>query len=202
MSALPHPLDATRDATRDAAEDAVRVVLAFLGQDVEREGLVETPRRVCSALQEMTAGYTMDAEQVLSTDFDGDGYDGMIVTTGIEFVSLCEHHLLPFTGQAVVGYLPAERIVGLSKLARVVEVFARRLQVQERMTAQIADAIEKVLSPQGVGVMVRAHHSCMSCRGVKQRNALMTTSTLRLGFNAPTTRAEFLSLARDALGVL
>lgn len=179
------------------AEAAVRVLLADIGEDIERDGLLDTPARFVRALHEMTSGYETDVAALLSTTFTDD-YDEMVVVRGVDFHSLCEHHLLGFTGTATVGYIPQPGlgVVGLSKLARLVDAFARRLQVQERMTQQIAQAIDEHLRPVGVGVVLRARHSCMGCRGVRKPGAEMVTSTL-LGAmrDEPQTRAEFLSLA-------
>ena len=159
--------------------------------------LRETPERVVKAFEQMTQGYKDDPQQILSKQFDADGFDEMVVLTGIRFVSLCEHHLLPFVGTADVGYVAEGRVVGLSKLARVTHCFAQRLQLQERLGAQIAKAIDKALSPAGVGVVLRAHHSCMGCRGVKEQDAVMVTSTM-LGAlrDKPEARAEFLMLCQ------
>lgn len=176
--------------------DAVRRLLQHIGEDPNREGLLDTPKRVVKAMAEMTVGYHDDPAAILSTVFE-EQHDQMVVLEGIEFTSLCEHHLLPFVGTATVGYIPAGRVVGLSKLARIVECFARRLQVQERMTDQIAGAIQQELEPRGVGVVIRAHHSCMGCRGVRKPAALMTTSSLAgLIKDDPAARAEFLSFSR------
>lgn len=180
----------------DHARDAVRTLLTHIGEDPEREGLVDTPDRVLRAWAEMTAGYAMNPAAILSRTFDVP-CDEMVVVRGIRFTSTCEHHLLPFLGEATVAYLPTERVVGLSKIARLVECFARRLQVQERMTDQIATAMERHLYPRGVGVIVRAHHLCMGCRGVRQPNAEMVTSSTLGAFRTnPAARAEFLDLAR------
>lgn len=174
-------------------EENVRRLLQHIGEDPTREGLLDTPKRVVKALTEMTAGYLLDPAQVLGTTF-GDTCDEMIVVSPIEFTSTCEHHLLPFTGTATVGYVPGDRVVGLSKLPRLVDLFAHRLQIQERMTNQIADAIEEHLRPRGVGVILSAHHTCMSCRGVRKQGTQMTTSALR-GYmkDDPKARAEFLA---------
>lgn len=183
--------------SRPAAENAVRVLLGDIGEDVDRPGLRDTPARYVRALHELTAGYETDIAELLGVTFPDD-YDELVVVRGVEFTSLCEHHLLAFTGTATVGYIPTPGlgVVGLSKLARLVDAFARRLQVQERMTQQIAEAIDKHLSPVGVGVVVRARHSCMGCRGVRKPTAEMVTSSM-LGAmrDEPQTRAEFLSLA-------
>ena len=177
------------------AEDSVVRLLQFLGEDPTREGLVETPARVVKAWQEMTAGYRMDPAKILAKDFDGHGVDQLILCPNISFYSNCEHHLLPFFGVAHVGYLPKKRVVGLSKMARVVECFARRLQIQEKLTEQVAQAMEDALKPLGVAVVVQAKHLCMSCRGVKQHSASMMTSSMRGVFasQAPA-RAEFFKL--------
>jgi GTP cyclohydrolase I len=159
------------------AESAVRVLLEWIGEDLTREGLIQTPRRVAKAFREMTAGLHMKPADVLGTVFN-ETSEQMVVVRGIRFSSMCEHHLLPFTGTAAVGYIPRGRVIGLSKIPRLVEVFAKRPQVQERMTNQIAEALMEHLSPNGVGVIVKAHHSCMGCRGVRQPDAEMVTSSL------------------------
>jgi GTP cyclohydrolase I len=177
------------------AEQAVKTLLGYLGEDPERNGLADTPGRVVRALAEMTAGYAEDPGEILDTTFD-DSCDQMVLVRGVEFTSLCEHHILPFIGTATVGYIPDGQVVGLSKLARLVECYARRLQVQERMTEQIADAIDKHLGPLGVGVVVRARHLCMGCRGIRKPGAEMVTSALRGNLLAlPAARAEFMQLA-------
>jgi GTP cyclohydrolase IA len=176
----------------EAAAAAAHDLLLALGVDIDAEGLRETPRRVAAAYAELLTPQPFEA-----TTFPNDeGYDEMVVARGIPFHSLCEHHLIPFVGVAHVAYLPGERIVGLSKLARVVEHFARRLQVQERMTVQIADWIEQELSPRGVGVVLDAEHFCMTIRGVQKPGARTTTSALRGHVrDDPRTRAELLALA-------
>ncbi len=174
--------------------DAVRRLLQHIGEDPERDGLFDTPKRVVKALAEMTAGYSLDPADVLGTTFDV-GSDELVLVTGVQFTSLCEHHLLPFVGTASVGYLPGERVVGLSKLARLVDLYAHRLQVQERLTSQIADAIMTHLDAQAAGVVIRAHHSCMSCRGVRKHSDMVTSSMLGKLRDEPSLRAEFLSLA-------
>lgn len=179
---------------REAAEVAVRTLITYVGEDPDREGLRDTPRRVAAAWSEMTVGYGVDIAALLAVQFT-EPCDELILVTGIEFTSLCEHHVLPFTGIASVGYIPNRSIVGLSKLARLVEAFALRLQVQERMTREIAEAIETHVAPLGVGVVVRARHSCMGCRGIKKPTASMVTSSMLgvLRTNAEA-RAEFLAL--------
>lgn len=177
------------------AEAAVATLLRFVGEDPDREGLADTPGRVVRSLMEFTAGYSLDAGAVLGTTFTDGRMDEMVVVRDIAFTSTCEHHLLPFVGMATVAYIPAGRVVGLSKLARLVEVYARRLQMQERLTVEIADALEAHLAPDGVGVLVRARHSCMSCRGVQKPEAQMVTSALRGSLKDDArTRAEFLAL--------
>lgn len=176
--------------------DAVVRILEHIGEDPNREGLRATPDRVVRAFSDMTSGYGADPALVLATVFE-ERCDEMVVVDGISFSSLCEHHLLPFTGTAVVGYVPDGKVVGLSKIPRLVEAYARRLQVQERMTTQIADSLNEVLAPKGVGVVVRAHHSCMGCRGVRQAGATMITSAmLGLFREDDRARAEFLQLAQ------
>jgi GTP cyclohydrolase I len=159
------------------AQVAVVRLLEWIGEDPTREGLADTPKRVAKAFREMTAGLHVDPASVLGTVFN-ESSDQMVVVRGIRFSSLCEHHLLPFTGTATVGYIPNGRVIGLSKIPRLVEVFAKRPQVQERMTNQIAEALMEHLQPNGVGVIVKAHHSCMGCRGVRQPDAEMVTSCL------------------------
>lgn len=180
---------------RPAAEDAVATLLRFIGEEPERDGLRDTPARVVKAWREMTAGYAEDPAEILSRTFD-ETSDEMVILRGISFYSTCEHHLLPFYGQAVVGYLPG-KVVGISKLARLVECFAKRLQVQERMTRQIAEAVEQHLDARGVGVVLRAHHLCMGCRGVRQEETEMVTSSM-LGTlrTDAASRAEFLRLCK------
>lgn len=182
-------------ATRhDEGEDAVVSLLRMIGEDPARDGLLETPRRVVKALREMTAGYAEQPAEILSRTFE-ESSDELIVLRGIEFHSTCEHHLLPFHGTASVGYLPG-KVVGISKLARLVNCFARRLQIQERLTRQIADAVSEHLEARGAAVVVKAHHLCMGCRGVKLAGTEMITSamlgTLR---EDAVTRGEFLRLA-------
>ena len=172
----------------------VRALLALCGADPADPGVSETPRRVLKAMLEMTSGRHDDPGAILSTTFDKHAYDQMVVLRGVEFVSLCEHHLLPFTGRAVVAYVPGDRVVGLSKLARLVDCYSRRLQIQERMTQQIADALTEHLRPRGAGVVVAAAHSCMCARGVRKAGAEMVTSCLTgVLRDKPEARAELLS---------
>ena len=175
-------------------EDAVVRLLEWIGEDPTREGLLDTPKRVVKAFREMTAGLHQQPSDVLGTVFN-ENSDQMVVVRGIRFSSMCEHHLLPFTGTAAVGYVPDGRVIGLSKIPRLVEVYGRRPQVQERMTNQVAQALMQHLRPQGVGVVVKAHHSCMGCRGVRQPDAEMVTSCL-LGCmkDDPSARNELLEL--------
>lgn len=176
-------------------EAAVEQILISLGEDPAREGLLKTPNRVARMYDELTAGYHADPSEIINGAVFSVEYDQMVVVKDIEFYSLCEHHLLPFFGRAHVAYLPKDKVLGLSKIPRVVEMFARRLQVQERLTVQIADIIEKELNPWGVAVVLEATHMCMAMRGVKKANAKMTTSAMRGGFlKNPKTRAEFLNM--------
>jgi GTP cyclohydrolase I len=176
------------------AEDVVRRQLELIGEDPNREGLKETPTRVVRSWSELFAGYSMRPEDVLVKDFERDGYDEMILCRNVQFFSTCEHHLQPFFGKAHVGYVPDERVIGISKLARLVEVFARRLQIQERLTEQIADALEKHLSPKGVAVVIEAQHFCMICRGIQKQTSSMVTSSLKGVFRNAEPRAEFFQL--------
>ena len=185
------------DLDQVPTEKLIQEFLArHLVEDPTREGLVDTPKRFAKAFLEMTSGYHVDVSG-LFTVFDKETYDQMVVVKDVEFTSLCEHHLLPFVGVAHVGYIPEDKIVGLSKIARVVDAFARRLQVQERLTMQVAAAIQTHLRPRGVAVLMEAHHQCMSCRGVRKANAKMVTSEVLGCFrDEPETRAEFFSLVR------
>ena len=182
------------DVSREQAEDAVRTLLRWSGEDPSREGLLDTPGRVARAYRDWFSGYTLDPDEYLRRTFqEVAGYDEMIVLRDIEFESHCEHHMAPIIGKAHVGYLPDGKVVGISKLARVVEAYARRFQVQEKMTAQIAGCIERVLQPRGVGVVVVSTHECMTTRGVHKRGVSMVTSKMLGGFREDArTRAEFL----------
>ncbi len=188
------PADAERP-TREAAEQAVRVLLAWTGDDCDREGLRDTPARVVRAFEEYFAGYGEDPVSYLQRTFEQvEGYDEMVVLRDIPFESHCEHHLAPIIGKAHVGYLPRRRIVGISKLARVVQAYAKRLQVQERMTAQIANCIDEVLNPLGTAVVIQATHHCMTTRGVYKQGVTMVTSRMLGGFRTDAkTRREFLA---------
>lgn len=176
-------------------ETALRTVLTWIGEDPDRDGLRETPARVVRAFQEHFSGYGQDPERILKKTFEEiDGYDEMVVLRHIPFQSHCEHHMAPFIGHAWVAYVPDRRVVGISKLARVVEAYAKRLQIQERMTAQIANTVEAVLKPQGVGVVLKATHHCMTARGVKKHGTDLVTSRMLGCFrDNPMTRQEFLS---------
>lgn len=178
------------------AELAVRDILRFIGEDPDREGLRETPARVVRALEEHFGGYGQNPEEMLETTFEEtDGYDELVVLRGVPFFSHCEHHMAPIVGHAWVAYQPRERVVGISKLARVVDAYARRLQIQERLTAQIANAIDRVLKPVGVGVVIKASHHCMVTRGVQKAGTDLVTSRL-LGSlrDDPVRRSEFFAL--------
>ena len=184
--------------TQSEAEAAVRTLIRWAGDDPDREGVLETPARVARSYRELFAGYDTDPREYLERTFEEvGGYDELVVLKDIRFVSFCEHHMLPVVGVAHVGYLPTDRVVGISKLARVVRGYARRLQIQEKMTSEIATAIDEVLRPQGVGVVIEAEHSCMTMRGVDAPGASLTTSAL-LGVvrDDARTREEFLRLVR------
>lgn len=182
--------------------DAVRTLLLHCGEDPDREGLKETPKRVAMALAEYCSGYGQDISSMLKTFGDGAaGYDEMISECGIPFYSLCEHHLALFWGEAHVAYVPDGRVVGLSKIPRLINCFSRRLQVQERLTVQIADALMEHLKPKGVGVVLEARHSCMECRGVRTPNVVTRTTALRgVLLEKPEARAEFLRAVGDRKG--
>ena len=180
---------------QERAEQAVRELLIAVGEDPDRDGLRDTPARVARAYREVFAGLHMQAEDVLTTTFDA-GHDEMVIVRDIELFSTCEHHLVPFHGQAHVGYIPNEngRITGLSKLARLVDVFARRPQVQERLTSQVADALMRILEPRGAIVVIEAEHLCMSMRGVRKPGSKTVTSAVRGSLLHPATRAEAMAL--------
>nr|WP_165910893.1 GTP cyclohydrolase I FolE [Pseudofulvimonas gallinarii] len=192
MQAMSQP---DSPVTREQAEDAVRTLLRWAGDDPTREGLLDTPKRVVKAYSDWFSGYSEDAEGFLRRTFEEvEGYDEMIILRDIAFESHCEHHMAPIIGRAHVGYLPTNKVVGISKLARVVEAFARRFQVQEKLTAQIAHCIDDVLKPRGVGVVIEAAHECMTTRGVHKRGVSMVTSQMLGSFrDDPSTRNEFLA---------
>ena len=189
-----HNDDSRNDVSRAQAEEAVRTLLRWSGEDPQREGLLDTPKRVVKAYEDWFSGYGLDPDDYLARTFEEvEGYDELIVLRDIQFESHCEHHMAPIIGRAHVGYLPAGKVVGISKLARVVEAYARRFQVQEKLTAQIADCIQRVLQPRGVGVVVEAAHECMTTRGVHKRGVSMVTSRMVGSFRDDArTRAEFL----------
>jgi GTP cyclohydrolase I len=183
-------------------QDIIRQLLAELGEDPSREGLVNTPRRVEKALKFLTSGYTADVDTVLNNALFTVDYNEMVIVKDIDFYSLCEHHLLPFFGRCHIAYIPNGKVIGLSKIPRLVDVFARRLQIQERMTSQIADTIRDKIKPLGVGVVIEATHLCMAMRGVEKQNSFAITSAMLGGFQDDArTRMEFLQLLnRPALG--
>jgi GTP cyclohydrolase I len=201
MASIPpeeHPRAAEPAARpdRSAAEDAVRTLIRWAGDDPTREGLLDTPARVVRAYEEFFAGYLEDPVQILSRTFaEVDGYDEMVVMSDIRFESHCEHHMVPIIGKAHVAYLPDRRVVGISKLARLVDIYARRLQIQEKMTVQIADTLNDVLEPKGVAVVIEAAHQCMTTRGVHKPGATLVTSRMLGAFRSnSTTRREFLAM--------
>ena len=181
--------------SREQVEDAVRTLLRWAGDDPAREGLRETPARVASAYEEWFSGYAIDPAAYLSKTFEEiNGYDEMVILRNVRFESHCEHHIAPIIGHAHIGYLPDHRVVGVSKLARLVEAFAKRLQIQEKMTSDIATTLDQVLQPKGVGVVIEASHACMSTRGVHKPGATMVTSQMIGAFRTdPSTRREFLA---------
>ena len=191
-AAAPAPSDAQ-------AETAFRDILRWIGEDPSRDGLQETPKRLVRAFREYFCGYEEDPEEVLRKTFaEIDGYDEMIVLRAVPFESHCEHHVAPIIGRAWVGYIPDRRVVGISKLARVVEIYSKRLQIQERLTAQIANTIESVLQPRGVAVVIKAAHHCMMSRGIRKRGTDLVTSRMLGCFrDQPMTRGEFLSLVNS-----
>ena len=188
--------DVGKRPARDAAEEAVRTLIRWAGDDPDREGLVGTPDRVVRSYEEFFAGYEEDPKEILRRTFEEvEGYDEMVILRDIRLESHCEHHMVPIIGRVHVAYLPAKRVVGISKLARVVDIYARRLQIQEKMTAQIANTIEEVLQPRGVAVVVEAAHQCMTTRGVHKTGVTMVTSRMIGAFrDGGETRREFLSM--------
>ena len=189
--------------TRQQAEDAVRTLIRWAGDDPKREGLRDTPARVARAYEEFFAGYEQDPREILKRTFsEVEGYDEMIVMNDIRFESHCEHHMVPIIGKAHIGYLPDRRVVGISKLARLVEVYARRLQVQEKMTVQIADTLQEILQPKGVAVVIEAAHQCMTTRGVHKPGVALVTSRMVGAFrDDPSTRREFLAVIGRSSGM-
>jgi GTP cyclohydrolase I len=188
--------------TRQQAEEAVRTLILWAGDDPSREGLRDTPARVTRAYEEFFAGYGRDPAEILKRTFsEVEGYDEMIVMSDIRFESHCEHHMVPIIGKAHVGYLPDKRVVGISKLARLVEIYARRLQVQEKMTVQIADTLQEILQPRGVAVVIEAAHQCMTTRGVHKPGVGLITSRMVGAFREdPSTRREFLAVIGRSVG--
>ena len=195
----PFRTEPVQKPTREEAEAAVRTLIAWAGDDPDREGLADTPRRVVKAYQDFYAGYGENPNEELARVFtEVDGYADMVVVRDITFYSHCEHHMAPFSGKAHVGYYPREGVVGLSKLARIVDMFSRRLQTQEALTSQIAGAIEEGLRSRGVAVMIEAEHSCMTMRGVKKHGASTVTTQFTGVFRDPTERLRFLTLVGGA----
>ncbi len=190
--------------TREEAEKAVRTLIRWAGDDPDREGLLDTPSRVVRSYDEFFAGYAIDPATLLSTTFsEVDGYDEMVVLKDIRFESYCEHHMVPIIGKAHVAYLPNQRVVGLSKLARLVDAYAKRLQIQEKMTVQIADTLNATLEPKGVAVILEAAHQCMSTRGVHKAGSTMVTSRMLGAFREDaSTRREFLSIVGKNASIL
>jgi GTP cyclohydrolase I len=182
----------------DPLEEAVRTTLCELGEDPGREGVLNTPRRVAKSLRFLTSGYRQDVKKVLNGAVFSVAYDQMVIVKDIEVFSMCEHHMLPFFGRCHVAYVPTDKVIGLSKLPRLVDVFARRLQIQERLTTQIAETIMETIKPQGVGVIIEARHLCMIMRGVEKQNSVAVTSSMLGVFrDCDQTRAEFLRLVRE-----
>ena len=184
--------------SRSEAEAAVKVLLKYIGENTSREGLIDTPRRVVEAYDELFRGYHQNGEELLERTFgETAGYDDFVLVRDIEFTSQCEHHMMPFYGRAHIAYTPVERVVGLSKLARLTDIFARRLQTQEHLTAQVAAAIDEILKPRGVAVLIEAEHTCMSVRGVAKHGAMTFTSRFTGVFrDNPAEQQRFLSLVR------
>ena len=192
----PRPVDPR--PTRAQAEEAVRTLIAYIGDDPNREGVRDTPKRVVGAYEELYRGYRESPAETLERTFSETGaYDDLVLVRDISFNSFCEHHMMPFTGKAHVAYMPVDKVVGLSKLARLVDVYARRLQTQEHMNSQIATAIEEILKPRGVAVLIEAEHTCMSLRGVEKPGALTVTTQFRGAFrDDPNEQLRFINLVR------
>ena len=194
MSHSPQPASALHNAS---FEELVREMLSRIGEDPAREGLTETPTRVVKSLQYLSSGYAQQPAEVLNGALFTVDYDEMVIVKDIEMFSLCEHHMLPFFGKVHIAYIPNGKVIGLSKLPRLVEVFARRLQVQERLTTQLAEALQEIIQPQGVGVVIEARHLCMMMRGVEKQHSAAVTSAMLGQFRQQETRNEFLSLLRQ-----
>ena len=193
---MENPSNYPVDERNTELEEHYRQILGLLGEDAEREGLVKTPQRVARAMQTLTRGYRMDPKAVLNSAKFKEDYSQMVIVKNIDFYSLCEHHMLPFFGKVHVAYIPNGYITGLSKIARVVDIFSHRLQVQERMTMQIKECIQETLNPLGVMVVVEAQHMCMQMRGIEKQNSITTTSDFTGAFNQAKTREEFMNLIR------
>ena len=188
--------------SKKEAMEAVEALLAYIEgkENTTREGLMRTPERVVDSWDEIFAGYAMDSKEILEATFNAEGYDGIVLLRNIEFTSMCEHHLQPFRGRAHIAYIPIDRIAGISKLARILELHARRLQNQERITKHIADDIERELHPLGTAVIIEASHGCMQCRGVAKQQAIMTTSSMRgVFFERQEARAELMQLIQQPI---
>lgn len=198
---IEEDLDLEKAAADPRMEERLREIIEMLGEDPERQGLERTPHRVAESLRFLTSGYQQDIDKVLNGALFDVAYDEMVIVRDIEIFSLCEHHLLPFFGRCHVAYIPDKRVIGLSKIPRLVDVFARRLQIQERLTQQIAETIMEKIRPQGVGVIVEARHLCMIMRGVEKQNSVAVTSHMLGVFREEQrTRDEFLTLVRSGLG--
>jgi len=180
----------------DQGQYLIRKLLEHIGENPEREGLLDTPKRVIKSFKELFGGYAMDPKEVLGTTFEKGEYNQMVICKDIEMYSTCEHHMIPFFGKAHIGYIPGDRVVGLSKLARLTEVFSRRLQIQEQLTQQIADTLNEVLKPKGVIVVIEAKHLCMCARGAKKQHSSMVTSSIKGLFEQQEARSEFLGLIK------
>jgi len=176
--------------------DKVKDTLSYIGENAEREGLLDTPKRIVNSWKEIYSGYKQDPKKILGTTFNSDGYDQMVLLKNIEMYSMCEHHTLPFSGKAHIAYIPDKRVVGISKLARLLDCYAKRMQIQERLTEQVASTIEEVLQPKGVMVVIEAQHLCMTMRGVGKQNSVMVTSAVRGAFRQQSTKEEFLKLVK------
>ena len=184
------------DYTDIRMENNIAEIMTYLGEDITREGLVETPKRVRKALLEVCAGYTMDPKEVFKT-FDSNGYDQIVLLKNVHFFSMCEHHMFPFYGTASIAYIPNKRVIGISKLARLLEIYSKRLQIQERLCEQITSDLEKYLQPKGSACIIKATHMCMNMRGIKTRDAEMVTSSLKGVFlEEPSCKAELFNMLR------